>query len=125
MKYLLLCCHEEQKLDSMSKTESVALMEETIAYCEALNKSGHLVAVEQLEPVQTAMTVRVRNGQLSVTDGPFVETKEQVGGFFLINARDLNEAIQVASKFPSVRLGSMEVRPVREMYGSNRPAAAL
>ena len=96
-----------------------------MAYCEALKKSGHLVAVEQLEPVQTAMTVRVRNGQLSVTDGPFVETKEQVGGFFLINARDLNEAIQVASKFPSVRLGSMEVRPVREMNGSGRPAAAL
>ena len=125
MKYLLLCCHEEQKLDSMSKSECVALMEETMAYCEALKKSGHLVAAEQLEPVQTAMTVRVRNGQLSVTDGPFVETKEQVGGFFLINARDLNEAIQVASKFPSVRLGSMEVRPVREMNGSGRPAAAL
>jgi hypothetical protein len=125
MKYLLLCCHEEQKLDSMSKSECLALMEETMAYCEALKKSGHLVAVEQLEPVQTAMTVRVRNGKLSVTDGPFVETKEQVGGFFLINARDLNEAIQVASKFPSVRLGSMEVRPVREIYASSRPAAAL
>jgi len=125
MKYLLLCCHEEQKLDSMSKSECAALMEETMAYCEALKKSGHLVAVEQLEPVQTAMTVRVRNGKLSVTDGPFVETKEQVGGFFLINARDLNEAIQVASKFPSVRLGSMEVRPVREMNGGGRPAAAL
>jgi hypothetical protein len=125
MKYLLLCCHEEQKLDSMSKSECLALMEETMAYCEALKKSGHLVAVEQLEPVQTAMTVRVRSGKLSVTDGPFVETKEQVGGFFLINARDLNEAIQVASKFPSVRLGSMEVRPVREIYASSRPAAAL
>jgi hypothetical protein len=109
----------------MSKSECVALMEETMAYCEALKKSGHLVSVEQLEPVQTAMTVRVRNGKLSVTDGPFVETKEQVGGFFLINARDLNEAIQVASKFPSVRLGSMEVRPVREIYASSRPAAAL
>jgi len=109
----------------MSKSKCVALMEQTMAYCEALKKSGHLVAVEQLEPVQTAMTVRVRSGKLSVTDGPFVETKEQVGGFFLINARDLNEAIQVASKFPSVRLGSMEVRPVREIYASSRPAAAL
>jgi hypothetical protein len=119
MKYLLLCCHEEKKLDSMSKSECVAVMEETMAYCEALKKSGHLIRVEQLEPVQTAMTVQVRNGKLSVTDGPFAETKEQVGGFFLINAQDLNEAIQVASKFPSVRLGSMEVRPVREL---NRPA---
>jgi hypothetical protein len=115
MKYILLCCHEEKKLDSMSKSECVAVMEETMAYCEALKKSGHLIAVEQLEPVQTAMTVRVRNGKASVTDGPFAETKEQVGGFFLIDARDLNEAVQVASKFPSARFGSLEVRPVREM----------
>ena len=115
MKYLLFCCHEEKKLDSLSKNECETLMDETSAYCEALKKSGHLIAVEQLDPVQAAMTVRLRNGKLSVTDGPFAETKEQVGGFFLINARDLNEAIQVASKFPSVRLGSMEVRPVREL----------
>ena len=115
MKYLLFCCHEEKKLDSLSKSECETLMDETSAYCEALKKSGHLIAVEQLDPVQAAMTVRLRNGKLSVTDGPFAETKEQVGGFFLINARDLNEAIQVASKFPSVRLGSMEVRPVREL----------
>jgi len=115
MKYLLFCCHEEKKLDSLSKNECETLMDETSAYCEALKKSGHLIAVEQLDPVQAAMTVRVRNGKLSVTDGPFAETKEQVGGFFLINARDLNEAIQVASKFPSVRLGSLEVRPVREL----------
>jgi hypothetical protein len=125
MKYLLLCCHEEKTLDSMSKSECVAVMEETMAYCEALKKSGHLIAVEQLEPVQTAMTVRVRNGTASVTDGPFAETKEQLGGFFLINARDLNEAVQVASKFPSVRFGSMEVRPVREFQGSSRPAQVL
>ena len=119
MKYLLLCCHEEKKLDSMSKSECAAIMDETAAYCEALQKSGHLILAEPLESVQTAMTVRVRNGKLSVTDGPFAETKEQVGGFFLINARDLNEAIQVASKFPSARFGSLEVRPV-----SSRLAAA-
>lgn len=125
MKYLLLCCHEEKKLDSMSESECVAVIEETVAYCEALKKSGHLIAVEQLEPVQTAMTVRARNGKTFVTDGPFAETKEQVGGFFLMNARDLNEAVQMASKFPSVRFGSMEVRPVREFPGSSRPAEAL
>ena len=125
MKYLLLCCHEEKKLDSMSKSECVAVMEETMAYCEELKKSGHLIAVEQLEPVQTAMTVRVRNGKASVTDGPFAETKEQVGGFFLIDARDLNEAIHVASKFPSARFGSLEVRPVRECQGSSSPAEVL
>jgi len=123
MKYLLLCCHEEKKLDSMSKSECDAIMEETVAYCEALKKSGHLLAVEQLEPIQTAMSVRVQNGKLSVTDGPFAETKEQVGGYFLIEARDVNEAIQVASKFPSVRFGTMEVRPVRDFQGSSCSAA--
>jgi len=120
MKYLLFCCHEEKKLDAMSKSEGETLMDENSAYCEALEKSGHLILAEPLESVQTAMTVRVRSGKVSVTDGPFAETKEQVGGFFLINARDLNEAIQVASKFPSARLGSLEVRPVRELRGSRR-----
>jgi len=119
MKYLLFCCHEEKTLDSVSESECGAIMDETSAYCEALQKSGHLILAEPLESVQTAMTVRMRNGKLSVTDGPFAETKEQVGGFFLINARDFNEAIQVASKFPSARFGSLEVRPIREL---NRPA---
>ena len=116
MKYLLMCCTEEKKSANMSKREYEALMDETSAYCEALQKSGHLIVAEPLEPVQMAMTVRVPNGKVSVTDGPFAETKEQIGGFFLVNARDLNEAIQVASRFPSARLGSMEVRPVRELY---------
>lgn len=120
MKYLLLCCHEEKKLDSMSKSECDAVMEETMAYCQALRKSGHLLAVEALESIQTATSVRIRNGKLSVTDGPFAETKEQLGGFFLISARDLNEAVQVASKFPSVRFGTMEVRPVREFQLNSR-----
>ncbi|BCA56906.1 hypothetical protein W02_40460 [Nitrospira sp. KM1] len=118
MKYLLLCCHEEKKLDSMSRSECDAIMEETVVYCEALKKSGHLLGVEQLEPIQTATSVRIQNGKLSVTDGPFAETKEQVGGYFLIEARDVNEAIQVASKFPSVRFGTIEVRPVRDFPGS-------
>ena len=119
MKYVLLCCHEEKKWDSMPKSECDAVMEETMAYCEALKKSGRLLDAEQLEPIETAMSVRVRGGKLAVTDGPFAETKEQLGGFFLISVRDLNEAIQVASKFPSVRFGTMEVRPVRDL-----PAAA-
>jgi hypothetical protein len=118
MKYLLLCCHDENTFDSMSKRECDAVMEETMAYCESLKKSGQLLGVEQLEPIKTAMSVRIRSGKLSVTDGPFAETKEQLGGFFLISARDLNEAIQVASKFPSVRFGTMEVRPVRDIPGS-------
>jgi hypothetical protein len=124
MKYILLCCHDEKKVDSMSKSEHDAVMEETMAYCEALKKSGHLLGVEALEPIQTAMSVRVRSGKLTVTDGPFAETKEQLGGFFLISARDLNEAIQVASRFPSVRFGTMEVRPVRDFPANSRAAAA-
>ncbi|MDT3779200.1 YciI family protein [Nitrospira sp. MA-1] len=115
MKYLLFCCHEEKKLDSMSKSEGDALMNETLAYCEKLRKSGQLLLANPLEPVGMAMTVRVRNGGMSLTDGPFAETKEQIGGFFLIEARDINQAVQIASKFPSVRLGSMEVRPVRDL----------
>lgn len=124
MKYMLLCCHDEKTVDSMSKGEVDAIMEETMDYCEALRKSGHLFGVEALESIQTAMSVKVRNGKLSVTDGPFAETKEQLGGFFLINARDLNEAIQVASKFPSVRFGTMEVRPIKDFQGNSRPMEA-
>ena len=82
---------------------------------DGLRKSGLLVAAEALQPVDTATTVRVRNGTLSVTDGPFAETKEQLAGFYLIDARDLNDAIQVAAKIPPAREGSVEVRPVREL----------
>lgn len=117
MKYLLLCCHEEKKLDFMSASECAALMEETMAYCEALKQSGHLIAVEQLEPVLTAMTVQVRNGKLFTTDGPFAETHEQLGGYFLIEAKDLDEAIAVAAKIPMARKGTVEVRPVIEIPG--------
>jgi hypothetical protein len=112
MKYLLFCCTEEKKLNAMPKSEVDALMDETLTYIEALRKSGHYIASERLQPVETATMVRVRSGKLSTTDGPFAETKEQLGGFWLIDARDLNEAIQVASKFPSARLESIEVRPV-------------
>ena len=115
MKYLLLCCNEEKKLNAMSKSEWDALVGKTLAYLEELRKSGHYIVSEALESVQTATTVRVRNGKLSTTDGPFAETKEQLGGFFLIDARDLNDAIQVASRFPSKRLGSIEVRPIMEL----------
>jgi hypothetical protein len=86
-----------------------------------LRSRGLLLAAEPLNPVETAATVRIRNGKLSVTDGPFAETKEQLAGFYLIDARDLNDAIQVASKIPPARVGSVEVRPVRELV-PNPPA---
>jgi hypothetical protein len=89
-------------------------MGEYFAFTDAIKKSGHYVAGEALQPVQTATTVRVRNGKSSATDGPFAETKEQLGGYYLIQARDLNDAIQVASRIPSARLGSVEVRPIME-----------
>jgi len=114
MKYLCLIYDEEKKRGAMSKSESEALMGEYFAFTEGIRKSGHYLGAEALQSVQTATTVRIRNGGLSTTDGPFAETKEQLGGFYLINARDLNDAIQVASKIPSARLGSVEVRPIRE-----------
>ena len=114
MKYLCLIYDEEKKLGAMSKNESDAFMGEYFAFTQGIQKSGHYLGGEALQPVQTATTVRVRNDKVSTTDGPFAETKEQLGGFYLINARDLNEAIQVASKVPSARLGSVEVRPIME-----------
>lgn len=120
MKYLCLAYEAEETFNAMSRSEWDALRKETLAYVEALQQSGHLVLTNALQSARTAATLRVRNGKLSVTDGPFAETKEQLGGFFLINARDLNEAIQVASKWPSARLGNIEVRPVEEALSVER-----
>lgn len=114
MKYLCLAYEEEQKLNDLSQSEWDKLRGETLAYVETLQKNGHLILTNALQSARTAATVRVRSGKLTVTDGPFAETKEQLGGFFLIDARDLNEAIQIASKWPSARLGSIEVRPIEE-----------
>jgi len=115
MKYLCLIYDEEKRLGARPKSESDAFTSEYFAFTEEIRKSGHYLGGEALQSVQTATTVRVRNGRLSTTDGPFAETKEQLGGFYLIDARDLNDAIQVASKIPSARLGSVEVRPIREL----------
>jgi hypothetical protein len=114
MRYLCLIYDEEKRRGTMSKSEADALTEGYVAFTEAIRRSGHYLGGEALQPVQTATTVRVRNGKVSTIDGPFAETKEQLGGFYLIDARDLNEAIQVASRIPSARLGSVEVRPIRE-----------
>jgi hypothetical protein len=115
MKYLCLVYIEEKKLDAMSKSELHALIDESLAYDDVLRKSGHYVVSEALQPVQTATTVRVRNRKVSITDGPFAETKEQLGGFILIEAKDLNDAIRVASKIPPALLGCIEVRPIMEL----------
>jgi hypothetical protein len=116
MKYLCLIYDEEKKMAAMTKTETDAIMGEYFAFTEGIRQSGQYLGGNALQPVHTATTVRVRNGKLSTTDGPFAETKEQLGGYYLIEARDLNDAIQVASKIPSARLGSVEVRPI-EVFG--------
>jgi hypothetical protein len=113
MKYLCLVYSEEDTLHALPESPRD---EECMAYAEALRQNGHLIAGEALESTRTATTVRVRGGKLSVTDGPFAETKEQLAGFYLIEARDLNEAIQVAGKIPPARVGSIEVRPVRQLH---------
>lgn len=115
MKYLCLAYEEEEKLNALSGSEWEALREETLNYVDELAKNRYLISTEALQSARNATMVRVRGGRALVTDGPFAETKEQLGGFFLINARDLNEAIQVASKWPSARLGSIEVRPVWDL----------
>jgi len=120
MKYLCLAYEEENVLNSLSRNEWDALRHETLSYVEELKTRGQLVSAEPLQSARTAATVRVRSGKLAVTDGPFAETKEQLGGFFLINARDLNDAIQVASKWPSARIGAIEVRPLEEGLPEDR-----
>ncbi len=114
MKYLCLVYLEEKTLNALSGSERIALSDESMAYCEELQKNGHFIAASPLQPVETATTVRVRDGKASVTDGPFAETKEQLGGYFLIDVKDLNDALRVASKIPPARLGSIEVRPNKE-----------
>ena len=114
MKYLCLVYNEERQLSALSVDDYRALADEQLALDEELQDSGHVIASEALEPVRAAATVRVRDGRLAATDGPFAETKEQLGGFFLLEARDLNEAIQIAGRIPAARLGSVEVRPISE-----------
>jgi hypothetical protein len=117
MNYLCLVYLDEKRLDELPDDECVA-------FDTTIRKSGHCLASEALESVETATTVRVRNGKSSVTDGPFAETKEQLAGFYMIAARDLDEAIQIASKIPPARVGSIEVRPIRPIRDTVAAATA-
>ena len=112
MKYLCLIYSDETLWPKLPTTETDAMMSEYMAFSADIQKSGHFVAANRLQPTPAATTIRIRNGKLSTTDGPFAETKEQLGGFYLIEARDLNEAIHVASRIPGARVGSIEVRPI-------------
>jgi hypothetical protein len=106
MKYLCLVYGEEHKMREVDDLHC-------LAFDQSVRASGHCLASEALQPVATATTVRVRNGKVSVTDGPFAETKEHLAGFYMIEAKDLNEAIQIASRIPPAAVGSVEVRPIR------------
>lgn len=113
MKYLCLIC-AERVMEQMPEADAERHFEEYREFTDAIRRNGHLIGVNRLEPPATAVTVRVRHGRVSTTDGPYVETKEQLGGYYIIEARDLNEAIQVASKIPGARFGCVEVRPIAE-----------
>lgn len=114
MKYLCLIYHDEAKLDALPEREYNAIVHEVLAYNDELQQRGHYLVSDSLHSGQAATTLRIRNGKIAISDGPVVETKEQLGGFYLIDASDLNEAIRLAAKMPSARLGSVEVRPIKE-----------
>jgi hypothetical protein len=124
MKFLCLAYEEQRALDALSENEWHALRKETLDYVDRLQKSGRLILAQALQSAATASTLRVRSGKLSVIDGPFAETKEQVGGFFLIEAADFDEAVQVAAQWPSARIGTIEVRPIEEELSMDRRYAA-
>jgi hypothetical protein len=118
MKFMLTIYHDENVLDAMPEKEMQALVDSAIEYAEEIRQSGHYIASDALQRTGTARTIRVRAGNASTTVGPFVETKEKLGGFFLIEAKDMDEACAVAARFPPARVAVLEVRPVQELSHS-------
>ena len=115
MKFMFMIYHDERDLDALSKGEMQTLVDAALDYTDEIDESGHRIVSNALQRARTARTIRVRGGKVTTTDGPFAETKEQLGGFILIEARDLNEAIQLGSRIPLARLGCIEVRPIMEL----------
>jgi hypothetical protein len=120
MKFMCIAYEEQRKLDELSQSDWQALREETLDYVARLRQGGRLITAHPLKSAKIASTVRVRNGKTSVTDGPFAETKEQIGGFFLVEASNIDEAIQIAAQWPSARIGTIEVRPVDDELRTDR-----
>jgi hypothetical protein len=115
MKYLCLIAAEQQRMmEYLSEEDAASHFEEYREFLDDIRESGHYVGCNRLSPPNTALTVRMRNGKVVTTDGPFVETKEQLGGYFVIEAKDMNEAIQIAARIPGARFGCVEVRPIAE-----------
>jgi hypothetical protein len=120
MRFLCAVYIEPKTMERLSPTEGTKLDRDSIAYDEELRRNGHYIASDALQHVTAARTLRVRKGKLSVMDGPFAETKEQLGGFILLEARDLDQAVELASKIPMAKHGSIEVRPVMEISAKPR-----
>jgi hypothetical protein len=113
MQYLLLIYDDEKIWEAMSKEQSGSMMGSYMKFTNDIKASGHMRAGDALQPVHTATTVRVRDGKTTTTDGPFAETREQLGGYYLIEAKDLDEAVKIAAKIPSATVGSIEIRPIQ------------
>jgi hypothetical protein len=118
MKFMFTIHHDQSVMDAMPPKEMQALVDSAIEYAEELRRSGHYIVSNALQPTETARTLRVRGGTASTTAGPFAETKEQLGGFFLIEAKDMDEACAIAARFPPARVAVIEVRPVQELAHS-------
>jgi hypothetical protein len=117
MKYICLGYIEPNKFENLSESERNAMVDECFAYDEELRKKGHFAGGDALQGPQTATTLRWKNGKVSITDGPYAETKEQIGGILVLEARDLNHAIQLMSKHPGVKAGPFEIRPAADLTG--------
>ena len=120
MKYVCLGYIEAGKFENMPDSERNAMVDECFTYDDVLRKNGHFAGGEGLQPASNAVTLRFRNGKVSVTDGPYAETKEQIGGILILEANDLNHAIQLMSKHPGVRAGPFEIRPAADLTGMIR-----
>jgi len=118
MKFMFTIYHDEKVLDAMPEKDMQALVDSAIEYAEEIRRSGHYIVSNALQRTGTARTIRVQPGKVSTTAGPFAETKEQLGGFFVIEAKDMDEACAIAARFPPARVGVIEVRPVRELTHS-------
>ena len=117
MKYILLVHHNEEVLGGLSETDLQQMREESVRLANDINVSGNYIDAAPLQPVSTAVSLRVREGKRLVTDGPFAETREQLGGYFFIDAGDLDQALDIAARIPGARIGTVEIRPVMEIEG--------
>jgi len=117
MKFMLLVHHDEAAFDELSEQAKRDMLAESVALTHKLHKNGQYLSASPLQPTPTATIVRVRGGKHLVTDGPFIETREQIAGYFLIDAGDIHEAIDIATRVPGARIGTVEIRPLREITG--------